>query len=163
MSSFRKMFILIIPVFLIFSGISLHPKAGLMPGANASPETSEVMTIYKNKYCGCCENWATYIRRAGFKVNIISVDDLAPVNQEFGIPQKVGACHTAKLGDYYIVGHVPVPDILKLLEEKPDVMGLSVPGMPIGSPGMEIAGMTPAKYNSVLFTANGKTEVFVSH
>ncbi|MEE8294919.1 MAG: DUF411 domain-containing protein [Sphingomonadales bacterium] len=163
MSSLRKILILSIPVFLIFSGISLHQGKGFMQSANAAPKTGEVITIYKNEYCGCCENWAKYIRRAGFKVKVISVNDLAPVNQQFGIPQKVGACHTAKLGDYYIVGHVSVPDILKLLEEKPDVMGLSVPGMPVGSPGMEIAGMAAQKYNAVLFTANGETEVFVSH
>lgn len=138
-------------------------SAAFVLAASAITHADEVITIYKQAYCGCCEDWADYIRQAGFEVNVVSVNDIALINEQFGIPQNVAACHTAKLADYYIVGHVPAPDILKLLEDKPDVMGLSVPGMPVGSPGMEIRGMTAAKYNSVLFTTDGTTNVYVSH
>lgn len=130
-----------------------------IPASHAAEE----ITIYKQTYCGCCENWAEHLRRAGFKVNIVDVANLAPLNEQFGIPINVESCHTAKLGNYYIVGHVPASDIQKLLAEKLAVMGLSVPGMPIGSPGMEMPGMTPDKFDSVLFNQYGETRVYVSH
>lgn len=128
-----------------------------------SGHAAEVITVYKQAYCGCCENWAAHLRRSGFKVNVIDVANLAPLNEQFGIPINVESCHTAKLGNYYIVGHVPVPDIQKLLTEKPAVMGLAVPGMPVGSPGMEMPGTAPDKFNSLLFNKHGETRVYVSH
>ena len=131
--------------------------------AGAVTHADEVITMYKQTYCGCCEKWAEHVRQAGFEVTVVNTDDLAPFNERFGIPQNVASCHTAKLGSYYIVGHVPAADIFKLLEEKPNVMGLSVPGMPLGSPGMEVPGRAAVEYDSVLFTTNGTTTVYVSH
>ena len=131
--------------------------------ASAVTHAGEIITVYKQIYCGCCEKWADHLRGAGFEVNIVEMNNLAPINGQFGIPQNVKSCHTAKLGDYYIVGHVPAADIHKLLAEKPDALGIAVPGMPVGSPGMEIPGMAPDQYDTVLFTTNGDTTVYVSH
>ena len=131
--------------------------------AGAVTHADEVITMYKQTYCGCCEKWAEHIRRAGFEVTVVNTDDLAPFNERFGIPQNVASCHTAKLGSYYIVGHVPAADIFKLLDEKPNVRGLAVPGMLVGAPGMEVPGRAAAKYDSVLFIYTGETTVYVSH
>lgn len=138
-------------------------SAAFVLTAGAITHADEVITMYKNTYCGCCERWAEHMRRAGFEVNVVNMQDIAPLNERIGIPQNVESCHTAKLGNYYIVGHVPVADIFKLLDEKPDVMGISVPGMPVGTPGMEMPGVAPDQYDSVLFNKNGATRIYVSH
>lgn len=138
-------------------------SAAFVLTAGAVTHADEVITMYKQTYCGCCEKWADHLRRAGFEVNTVNMYNLAPLNDRLGIPVNVESCHTAKLGNYYIIGHVPVADIRKMLEEKRSVLGISVPGMPVGSRGMEIPGMIPDKYDSVLFSKNGETAIYVSH
>lgn len=96
-----------------------------------------VMKVYKTETCGCCNDWIDHIEAAGVKVESVNLPQLQAKKIELGVPAKLASCHTAVIDGYVIEGHVPASDILKLLNEKPDVTGLTVPGMPHGSPGME--------------------------
>jgi len=95
-----------------------------------------LITVYKTPNCGCCVKWVEYLRKEGFEVKAINRDDLAPVKQRVGVPSAMSACHTALVDGYVIEGHVPVQAIRKLLQERPNTVGLAVPGMPVNSPGM---------------------------
>jgi len=95
-----------------------------------------LITVYKTPNCGCCVKWVEYLRKEGFEVKAINRDDLAPIKQRAGVPQPMSACHTALVDGYVIEGHVPVQAIRKLLRERPNTLGLAVPGMPANSPGM---------------------------
>lgn len=96
-----------------------------------------VITVYKSPTCGCCKNWITHLEENGFKVKAIDSNNLSQIKSQAGIPSGAGSCHTAFIDNYVIEGHVPANDIKKLLTEKRAVAGLTVPGMPMGSPGME--------------------------
>ena len=95
-----------------------------------------LITVYKTPNCGCCVKWVEYLRKEGFEVKAINRDDLAPIKQRVGVPSAMSACHTALVDGYVIEGHVPVQAIRKLLQERPNTVGLAVPGMPVNSPGM---------------------------
>jgi len=114
--------------------------------------------VFKEATCGCCSSWVEHLRRAGFAPTASNVDDLPAVKQVYKIPPQARSCHTALVGGYVIEGHVPVADIQRLLKEKPAIAGLAVPGMPIGSPGME--GPNPRPYDVLAFDKAGKTTVF---
>ncbi len=114
--------------------------------------------VFKEATCGCCSSWVEHLRRAGFAPTASNVDDLPAVKQVYKIPPQARSCHTALVGGYVIEGHVPVADIQRLLKEKPAIAGLAVPGMPIGSPGME--GPNPRPYDVLAFDKTGKTTVF---
>ena len=117
---------------------------------------------YRNPGCGCCENWAKLMERAGFPIKMIDDPDLAARRGTLGVPEQLAGCHLAQIGRYVIDGHVPVEDILRLLNEQPSAMGLAVPGMPLGSPGMETTS-EPEKYEVFIFYADGKHKVFSRH
>ena len=129
-------------------------------GAGAEPLPEVVM--HKDPNCGCCGQWAEYLQANGFRVKTVMEDDMQSVKRRFAVPQRLTSCHTAKVGDYVIEGHVPASAIKRLLREKPAVAGLSVPGMPLGSPGMEVPGKKDA-YDVVAFDKAGKTAVYESH
>ena len=129
-------------------------------GAGAEPLPEVVM--HKDPNCGCCGQWAEYLQANGFRVKTVMEDDMQSVKRRFAVPQRLTSCHTAKVGDYVIEGHVPASAIKRLLREKPAVAGLSVPGMPLGSPGMEVPGKKDA-YDVVAFDKAGKIAVFESH
>ncbi|HEV8261445.1 MAG TPA: DUF411 domain-containing protein [Burkholderiales bacterium] len=95
-----------------------------------------LITVYKNPTCGCCEKWAQYLQKEGFEVKAVNRDDLAAIKKQAGVQPAMSACHTALVDGYVIEGHVPAQAIRKLLQERPDTRGLSVPGMPANSPGM---------------------------
>lgn len=127
-----------------------------------SGEISDMtVTVYKSPACGCCESWVEHLRAAGFDVEVEDTNDLAAVKAEAGVPAGLQSCHTATVGDYVFEGHIPVEDIVSFLEEKPDARGLAVPGMPIGSPGME-QGDRVDPYDVILFDGSG-TRVYRSH
>lgn len=117
-----------------------------------------VIDVYKSAYCGCCEMWAEHLRANGFTVNSHDVPDPADYRSKLGIPKELGSCHSAKVGDYVIEGHVPAADIKRLLAQKPNAKGLAVPGMPLGSPGME-ADRSDA-YDVLLIQNDGRSAVF---
>lgn len=122
---------------------------------------SPSVTVYKSPTCGCCEKWVSHLRDAGLEVTAIDVSDMQQIKADHGVPQQLSSCHTALVDGYVVEGHVPAGDVLRLLEERPQVTGLTLPGMPIGSPGME--GPNPESYVVYAFEANGSTRQFASH
>ena len=104
----------------------------------------------KDPSCGCCEAWVKHLRGEGFRVQVVNAP-VNPVKARLGVPRELASCHTAQVGGYVIEGHVPASAIKRLLAEKPSGTGLAVPGMPVGSPGMEVEGVEPATYEVVLF------------
>lgn len=124
---------------------------------DTNPKTEIV--VYKSPTCGCCTKWEEHLRQAGFKVVSHKVDNINGVKAQHGVPDKLWSCHTAIVNGYVVEGHVPAPSIKKLLEEQPaNVAGLSVPGMPIGSQGME--GPNPENYEVLTFNKMGQAEVW---
>lgn len=130
----------------------------LSVGAMAQP----LVKVFKSPTCGCCGDWISHLEANDFGVDATNVDNLQPIKEKAGIPPGKGSCHTAFIDNYVIEGHVPAADIKRLLEEKPDALGLTVPGMPIGSPGMEM-GDRKDPYKVLLIRRDGSTEVFSEH
>ena len=127
------------------------------------------MTVWKDPNCGCCKDWVLLMEQAGFQVTVHDVGNVN-VRAKLGLPANLGSCHTAQVGGYLVEGHVPAADIHKLLADKPEALGLAVPGMPVGSPGMDGPdyGGRQDPYDTLLVTRQrfGKgvnTRVFVSH
>jgi len=116
----------------------------------STAHASSEITVYKSPYCGCCTAWSEHLRENGFKVTEIKREDMDTVKRDLGVPERLESCHTAMVDGYVIEGHVPAGDIKRLLEEKPKAKGLSVPGMPIGSPGME-QGDQKDRYVTIIF------------
>lgn len=120
--------------------------------------------VWKSPSCGCCNGWVDHLRQAGHtvKTNDTASGILAKIKQQAGLGPDLQSCHTAKVGGYVIEGHVPAEDVQRLLAEKPDAIGLTVPGMPVGSPGMEY-GDDKEPYEVLLVKKDGTTEVFARH
>jgi hypothetical protein len=118
----------------------------------------EPITVYKSPSCGCCSKWVQHLQDNGFMVESINRNDMNSVKSDAGIPRQLASCHTAIISGYVLEGHVPATDIKRLLKERPDVAGLAVPGMPMGSPGME--GHRQDRYEVLTFTETGGTAVF---
>jgi hypothetical protein len=138
----------------------------LIPGsARAARQAPPLpsMTIYKSETCVCCEKWVDHVKAAGFRTTVFDRDPIDPIKDELGIPRHVRSCHTAQVGGYVVEGHVPAPDIKRLLKEKPRMMGLSVPGMPVGTPGMDQPGVPAEPYHVVAFQKSGATNVFAKY
>jgi hypothetical protein len=131
--------------------------------AEPSAHNPLVVTVYKNESCGCCKAWVAHLRENGFRVEAHDIDNLGPVKKRVGIPFGKGSCHTAEVGGYFVEGHVPAAEIRRLLSERPDARGLAVPGMPIGSPGMETPGRAAQAYDVLLVARDGSTSVFSRH
>ena len=136
-------------VLLGLSAASLSPSRLLSAAA-------PVMVINKDPNCGCCSGWAEHVRGAGFQTRINEIADLGPIKTKFAIPAALASCHTAEIDGYVIEGHVPAPAIRRLLAERPTAIGLAVPGMPVGSPGMEVPGSPDETYDVLLFTRLGQ-------
>ena len=129
--------------------------------ANLPASAAVMVDVYKSPHCGCCGKWVEHLRQAGFAVRTHDVNDVPAARQRLGMPERLGSCHTAKVAGYVVEGHVPAADIQRLLKEKPPALGLAVPSMPPGSPGME--SPKPMPYNTLLVQANGSTQVFAKH
>ena len=128
--------------------------------ACAAAERGDLVTVYKSPTCGCCGDWVKHLRAEGFKVEAHDLDDVSPIRRRYGVPGALASCHTAIVGGYAIEGHVPASDIKRLLRERPNVIGLSVPGMVVGSPGMEQG--KPEPYETLAFDERGY-RVFAQH
>lgn len=128
---------------------------------NLPASAADAVDVYKSPYCGCCEKWVEHLQQAGFAVRTHDVNDVPAARQRLGMPERLGSCHTAKVAGYVVEGHVPAADIQRLLKEKPKAIGLAVPSMPPGSPGME--SPKPVPYNTLLVQAGGVTTVFAKH
>ena len=118
--------------------------------------------VYKSESCGCCKLWVKHLEANRFDVRVENVDNMNPIKERVGIPFGKGSCHTAIIDGYFIEGHVPADDIKRLLRTRPDAKGLVVPGMPIGSPGMEQGGKVQP-YDVLLVDKDGNTSVFAHH
>ena len=128
-----------------------------------SPADLPPLTVYKSPTCGCCVKWVEHMRDAGFVVTVNDVANVHPVKRRVGVPPGKGSSHTAEVAGYFLEGHVPASDVKRLLTERPAAKGLAVPGMPMGSPGMEVPdGRAPA-YDVELVADDGSTSHFSSH
>jgi hypothetical protein len=132
-------------------------------GVTFAQRPAPTVQVYKSPTCGCCANWVTHLQQHGFTTRVTETDDVAAIKAQRGVPARVQSCHTAVVDGYVIEGHVPAADVQRLLKERPAVVGIAVPGMPIGSPGMEVPGQKPQKYDVVAFDKQGQTRVFASH
>lgn len=128
---------------------------------DAAPTTSPTpITVYKTASCGCCKDWVTHLSKNGFAPKVHDLPDLADTKDSLGVPDALRSCHTAVVGRYVIEGHVPADLIRKVVAEKPvNVIGLAVPGMPAGSPGMEVPGRKD-RYDVIAFMRDGKRSVY---
>jgi len=124
---------------------------------------SPVVLVSKSASCGCCKLWVTHLEQAGFTVEVRDLDDLEPLKDRLGVPPGKRSCHTAEVGGYFVEGHVPADDVKRLLAEKPDALGLAVPGMPAGSPGMEMPDGSAQAYTVELVGRDGSTSVQASY
>ncbi|WP_114947601.1 DUF411 domain-containing protein [Microvirga calopogonii] len=134
--------------------------AGLAGAAVAGPlravEGLPKVTVTKDPSCGCCSGWVDHLKQAGFLLAVIETPEFNRVKTRLGVPKALAACHTGEAAGYVIEGHVPAMAIRRLLAEKPQATGLAVPGMPVGSPGMEVESMEPDTYDVVLFGPSGQ-------
>lgn len=136
----------------------------LVPPAIADmrvPEKPIAITVYKDPDCGCCKNWMEHLRKHGFNVTSHDTRDMTTIKANFGVKADLQSCHTAIVNGYVVEGHVPAADIKRMLQQRPKIAGIAVPGMPSGSPGME-NGMTD-RYSVIAFDRKGGTKVFARH
>lgn len=141
------------------------PRSGSAPDAPA-PATSDdpnTVVVYKSPTCGCCEGWVEHLEANGFQVEAHDRTDLDQVKDLMGVPRRLRSCHTALVDDYLVEGHVPAATIRRLLADRPEVAGISVPGMPVGSPGMEVPGRPADPYDVLAFDGSGEVQVFEKH
>lgn len=118
--------------------------------------------VFKNPSCGCCGAWVDHLKAAGFEVKVTLVEDTSAARRKHGLPERFGSCHTAVVAGYVVEGHVPASDVKKLLAMKPSAIGIAVPGMPVGSPGMEM-GARKDPYQVLLIDKQGRERVFSSY
>jgi hypothetical protein len=118
--------------------------------------------VFKDPNCGCCGAWVEHMKAAGFSVNVTDIEDTSVARRKYGLPEKFAGCHTAVVGGYVVEGHVPANDVKKLLAMKPVAIGLSVLGMPVGSPGMEM-GSRKDPYQVLLVAKDGRARVFATY
>ena len=130
--------------------------------ACAQAAAATTIDVVKSPYCGCCTHWIEYLRAEGFEVRVTEAEDVSPAAQRLGVPADLRSCHTASVEGYAIEGHVPAADIRRLLAERPAAAGLAVPGMPVGSPGLE-QGDARQPYATILFSRDGRRRVFARH
>jgi hypothetical protein len=137
------------------------PPQQARPHAAARP----VITVYKSPTCGCCKQWVEHVRAAGFDARVVDLDDAALDARKaaLGVAPALQSCHTAVVDGYVIEGHVPAADIQRLLRERPAIVGLAAPGMPRGSPGMEMPNGARDAYTVVAFARNAAPTVFARH
>ena len=147
---------------LIGFGASLAVAPPFLAATPAFAATGPFLVVWKLRGCGCCTAWARLFQDAGFTVTMHEVDDLTPARTAAGVPDALAGCHTARVDGYVIEGHVPVADVQRLLAERLPIAGLAVPGMPMGSPGMEMVGMPADAYDVIAFAADGQHYVFRS-
>ena len=133
-----------------------------VPAGQAQRNTSPSVDVFKSATCGCCSKWVDHMRKAGYTVHVTDLEEpeLQKIKTRYGVPASARSCHTARVGGYTIEGHAPPSEVTRLLKEKLKVLGLAVPGMPLGSPGMEVSGMKPHPYEVLTFDKQGATKVY---
>ena len=144
----------LVPAMIIASPVSISAH-------EHTNTTKPEITVYKSPTCKCCTGWVEHMRKHGYKVIVKETANMDPIKADLGVPPELGSCHTAIVGKYVIEGHVPAADVDLLLKKKPKIAGIAVPGMPAGSPGMEIGRVD--KYDVVTFAPGKKSSVFSRH
>ena len=146
-------------------GVLAHGACALILGvvgfARVTRAASTTIEVYRSPSCGCCGAWISHMQANGFEARVIETDDLGPIKSRWGVAEDLQSCHTARVEGYVIEGHVPAADVKRLLAERPAALGLAVPGMPLGSPGME-QGDKREPYKVILFAKTGRS-VFAQH
>ena len=144
---------------LLAVGAGVLAIAACAPGARASTE----LAVYKTPTCACCTAWVGHMRAAGFEARVHELPSLRSIRSTQGVPEALASCHTALIGGYALEGHVPAGDVRKLLAERPEAVGLAVPAMPLGSPGMETPDGQREPHETLLILKGGGTRVFARH
>ncbi len=160
-----------VPLASLLLGASLaacaRPPATAMSTERSSPATVAAalpkVLVHKSASCTCCAKWVQHLRQAGFTVDVRNEGDLEPVKNRLGVPYALHTCHTAEVGGYFVEGHVPADDIKRLLKERPKGKGLALPGMPAGSPGMEVPSGQVQPYTVSLVRDGNTTTPFAQH
>lgn len=161
----RRCFIAGAGVLTIATALALTPTLSSTPvaAAQATPAGAPFpVTVYKSPTCGCCAKWNDHMSASGFKVASNDLPDVNPLKDKHGVPQQARSCHTALVGGYVVEGHVPADVIRKMLRERPAIVGIAAPGMPVGSPGMEMPDGRKDTYQIVAFDKQGKTTVYAT-
>ena len=145
----------------LFLGATLF--IGMIGTACAQTRPARNLTVFKTPTCACCDEWITHMREAGFSTTITVLPSLQSVRSSRGLPNALASCHTGLIDGYLVEGHVPAQDIIRLLAERPAAVGLAVPAMPLGSPGMETPQGHKEPYDTLLVLRSGATRVFARH
>lgn len=146
---------------LVITGCSLA-KGPALSEIDDGAEVANAITVFRSPTCGCCSLWIDHMEASGFQVKDEVTEDMAAIKQQYEVPANLRSCHTTVANDYVLEGHIPAADVQRLLIEKPDVVGIAVPGMPIGSPGME-SGSYVEPYTVFSFDENGTPSIFSEH
>lgn len=141
--------------------LSVALAAGIVGTTLSAPALAADITVYKSPWCGCCSKWADHLQAKGHTVTTKNMENLDAIKKLAGVPEGLQSCHTAMVEGYVLEGHVPAKDIERLLAERPNAKGLAVPGMPVGSPGME--GGAPERFDVMLFGTDGSTSVYARY
>lgn len=128
-----------------------------------SPAQRAAMVVYRDPSCGCCESWANIAGDAGYEVRLLDSSDMASLKRRLGVPEELASCHTATFENLVFEGHVPLEDVARLIENPESFKGIAVPGMPAGSPGMEMPDGTRQPFQVIAFDARGNTTVYNSY
>ena len=150
----RKLFVTV--AVLLAAGISV------LVAQTTKREAGPSVDVFKAATCGCCGKWVEHMRKAGFTVHVTDLEEpeLQKIKGRYEVPTAARSCHTARVGGFTVEGHVPPAEVKRMLAEKPEVLGIAVPGMPLGSPGMEVSGVKPQPYEVVTFDKQGATKVY---
>jgi hypothetical protein len=157
----RNAFLILMAMPIVACTRSNESPAAATAATRAAADLKVV--VHKSESCGCCKLWVEHLEKAGFQVQVINVDNLAPIKERVGVPYGKGSCHTAEVAGYFVEGHVPANDVKRLLAERPDAKGLTVPAMPAGSPGMEVPSGQVDPYDVLLVAKDGSTSVFAHY
>jgi hypothetical protein len=144
---------------IVISGLLLTAQTSPLIGQPDQP----TIEVYKSATCGCCSKWVEHLQGHGFKVHTTNREDLAELKAKHNVPQPLQSCHTAIVDGYVLEGHVPASDVQRLVKERPAIIGLAVPGMPVGSPGMEIPGVKVQPFDVLAFDKARTTRLFTKH
>ena len=153
--------------FLIALFTACTPNTASTVTSTSNEVTSQTdratITVYRSPTWGCCGEWIDYVRDNGYTVEVNDVQNLGEIKSDYQIPTTLQACHTAIVDGYIIEGHVPIAEVERLLSERPDIAGLAVPGMPVGSPGMESSMAADQPFDVIAFDTSGNLEVFAQY
>lgn len=153
-------------VFLIGCSPANEPQVGGNEAASSQvpPATQRAaMVVYRDPSCGCCKSWANIARKAGYEVTLQDDPNMAAIKKRLGVPEELASCHTATVENLVFEGHVPMKDVARLLANPGNARGIAVPGMPAGSPGMEMPDGTKQPFKVIAFDAGGKTNVYSTY